>query len=372
MEYTDYLKSIYYDPKQPASFTGPEKLYQIVKKHGKYKISRNKIKRWLRDQDVYTLHKDVKRRFTRRKIITSGVDIQWGADLADVGNVAQYNDRVNYLLVVSDLFSKYLFVQPLTNKRAKDILQAFDRILHQGRMPQVVYTDKGSEFNNRLFKSFLQKKGISYFTTQNENIKVSPVERIIRSFRNKMHKFFQRNRTYRYLEHLQDFVDSLNSSPHGSLPDHMSPSEVNKENEAVVWDFIYNKNNLQTRRNDKVKHEFQYKVGDLVRLAFNKYIFQRDFHQKWSSEIFKISARLIRQDIPVYKVVDFSDDLIIGTFYERELQQVHKDEDALWIIEKIIRKRKRRGQEEYLVKYEGWPDKFNSWVHKKDIQNISD
>ena len=142
MDYQAYLKSIYFDVKSPASFTSPEKLYQIVKKQGKYIISRNKIKQWLREQDVYTLHRDLKRRFTRRKIVTSGVDVQWGADLASVGNVAQYNDDVNHLLIVSDLFSKYLFVQPLKTKRAKDVFEAFMHILQQGRSVQTVYTDK--------------------------------------------------------------------------------------------------------------------------------------------------------------------------------------------------------------------------------------
>lgn len=107
MDYRDYLHSIYFDAKNPGSFTSPEKLYQIVRKQGKYKISRAKIKNWLREQDVYTLHKDVKRKFSRRKIITSGVDVQWGADLASVENVAQHNEGVKYLLMVIDIFSKF-------------------------------------------------------------------------------------------------------------------------------------------------------------------------------------------------------------------------------------------------------------------------
>jgi hypothetical protein len=50
---------------------------------------------------------------------------------------------------------------------------------------------------------------------------------------------------------------------------------------------------------------------------------------------------------------------IKGNFYESELQKVDKDEDTLWYIEKEIRKRKREGQIQWLVKFEGWPDKYN-------------
>jgi hypothetical protein len=364
---------LYYDAKSPASFTSPEKLYQIVKRQGKYGISRNKIKKWLQEQDVYTLHRQIKRKFTRRKIITSGVDVQWAADLASVANTAKYNDGMNYLLMVICVFSKYLFVEPLRSKRAKDVLEAFERILQQGRKPQIVYTDKGGEFNNRLFKSYLQKMGIKYFTSQNEDTKVSPVERVIRTFRNKMHKLFQNTRSYRYLEQLQSLKNSYNLTPHTSLPKHMSPSEINRENEAVVWDYMYNKNNSSNKIHEQssTKLEFKYNKGDLVRLAYTKYTFQRDYNQKWTSEVFKISERFIKQGIPAYKVADFSNDVLVGTFYGQELQKVYKNQDALWIIEKVLRKRKRGGVHEYLVKYEGWPNKFNSWVRKEDIHNIN-
>ena len=56
MTYEEYLKSIYYDPKHPGSFRGVEKLYQAVKRDGKYVLSRYKIKKWLQKQETFTLH----------------------------------------------------------------------------------------------------------------------------------------------------------------------------------------------------------------------------------------------------------------------------------------------------------------------------
>ena len=39
-----YLKNIYLDPLHPGSFGSPDRLYKIVKKEGKYKISHSQIK----------------------------------------------------------------------------------------------------------------------------------------------------------------------------------------------------------------------------------------------------------------------------------------------------------------------------------------
>jgi hypothetical protein len=38
-----YLKKIYYDPSNPASFAGPDKLYRFVRKDGKFVLSKYKI-----------------------------------------------------------------------------------------------------------------------------------------------------------------------------------------------------------------------------------------------------------------------------------------------------------------------------------------
>lgn len=61
-------------------------------------------------------------------------------------------------------------------------------------------------------------------------------------------------------------------------------------------------------------------------------------------------------------------DPIQGTFYASELQKVSKDENTIWRIDKILRKRKVRGKEEVLVRWLGWPKKFDSWIPKADIK----
>lgn len=76
------------------------------------------------------------------------------------------------------------------------------------------------------------------------------------------------------------------------------------------------------------------------------------------------------QGIPMYKVKDFQNEPIKGNFYESELQKVQKDEDALWFIEKKLKKRKRNGVIQWLVKFEGWPNKYNQWIPEKDVKEV--
>ena len=63
----EYLKNLYFDPSHPASFSGPNKLYRIVKREGKFKIGKKNIKQWLQDQDEYSLLETLKGSFLAGK-----------------------------------------------------------------------------------------------------------------------------------------------------------------------------------------------------------------------------------------------------------------------------------------------------------------
>lgn len=59
---------------------------------------------------------------------------------------------------------------------------------------------------------------------------------------------------------------------------------------------------------------------------------------------------------------------IDDTFYQPELQKVNKESDTTWKIEKIMKERKCNGVKEALVRWLGWPKKFDSWVTESDIK----
>lgn len=76
-----YLENIWTDVKKPSSYTGPYKLYQVVKKEGKYKIGLKAIKQFLSDLESYSLQKRVQKKCPRRHILTDSIDSIWDGDL---------------------------------------------------------------------------------------------------------------------------------------------------------------------------------------------------------------------------------------------------------------------------------------------------
>ena len=294
------------------------------------------------------LHKPIKRKFNKRRVLVSGIDKIWAADLADMTALNKDNEGVNFLLLVIDIFSKYGWIVPLKIKKGETVANALKTIFKE-RKPEKLWTDKGREFYNKDVKELIE-----LYTTENEE-KSSIVERWIRTMKEKMWKYFTDNNTYNYMDVLPELVEDYNNTVHSSTK--LKPIDASKEeNELTVWRNLYPDrykiNNLTPK----------FSVGDEVRITKKKKVFEKGYTTRWTEEIFTIKE--IQNTDPItYKLKDLQGEEIKGTFYEPELQ---KTERQIYRIEKIIKKEKNKS----LVKWKGYSDKFNSWVDNKDLIDL--
>lgn len=170
--------------------------------------------------------------------------------------------------------------------------------------------------------------------------------------------------THKYADVLQNLVKAYNNTKHSSLG--RPPSQVNVGNEGEVRLDQY----LLRRKEKPQKQNFKFKIGETVRISHLKTTFQREYQQKWTGELFKITKRYKRNGIPVYKLQDWSGEDINGSFYQQELQAIDANEDTLFKVEKVLRRRTRNGQREAFVKWLHWPKKYNSWILASNLQNL--
>jgi hypothetical protein len=355
------LRQIYYSPSHPAGFGRLETLYQHINstRHRKNRrVSRAQIRKWLQGQPAYTLHKPVRYQYTRRRTLVSGIDSQWQADIVDLSNLAKYNNRYRYLLVVIDIFSKYLWVRALKTKSADDVTTAMRSILQEDRQPDKLQTDAGKEFQNRQFQDLLKRHHIAFFTTDSET-KSAVVERVNRTLKERMWRYFTANNTYRYRDILQDLVRGYNYRKHRSIG--MAPKDVTSVTEGEVKSRLYGKGqDSSVVPSSRRSATFRYEKGDSVRISRARMQFRKGYLPGWSEEIFTIKSRALH-DVPTYKIADYHGEELSGSFYEPELQLVESPET--YKVEKVLRRRRTAdGSTEYYVKWLGYPEQFNSWV----------
>ena len=58
------------------------------------------------------------------------------------------NNGIKYLLIVIEIFSKFVLIVPLKRKTGQEVAHAFSKILRE-RNPCKVWVDKGKEFYNK-------------------------------------------------------------------------------------------------------------------------------------------------------------------------------------------------------------------------------
>jgi transposase InsO family protein len=307
------------------------------------------IHEFLAQQDAYTLHRDIRRRFPRRKTIALGIDELWQADIVDLSSLARANDNYRYLLTVIDVFSKFGRVAAMKSKNAASVTTAFREMIGlQGKRPVHLQTDKGTEFLNSTFQKLLSDNNIKHYTSENDDIKCAIIERLHRSLLAKLYRYFTHKNTSRYVDILQDLMRSYNETYHSSIK--TAPILVDEHNESDVRDALYSKKPKLQRPH--------LKVGDTVRISGTKRAFAKGYRDKWTEEVFKV-VKIYNTKPITYGLTDYSDEPIKGKFYSVELQKVTKE---VFRIEKVLRTRKRAGKTEYYVKWLGYSDKFNSWT----------
>ena len=185
-------------------------------------------------------------------------------------------------------------------------------------------------------KSWLEENDIEMYLIHNEG-KSIVAERFIGTLENKIYK----NRTLisknLCIDKLDNIVNKYNNIYHRTIK--MKPS-------------IYINFN---KYNNKEGHKF--KVGDQIRISKQKNIFAKGYVPNWSEKALMVTK--VENAVPwKYVISDLKGEKIIGTFYEKELQNLNKKEFRVKVI--------KRKDDKLYVKWKRYSNFFNSWIEKKD------
>ena len=222
----------------------------------------------------------------------------------------------------------------MKDKTAPQIVNAFDNILSEGRIPKKLRTDAAKDFTSGKFQTFLKGKNIVHFVTHNEK-QANYVERFIKTLKSQINRYMIEKNTHRYIDVLQKIVTSYNHAWHSGI--RSEPVNVNKQNEKQLWWQMYLPKELYVKNKKKEKIKFAFNIGDRVRTTYIRRHFQHEYDSKWTGEIFKISRRFIRQCQPIYHLVDWYDKPVEGTFYQNKLQKIETTDADMFKIEKVLK-----------------------------------
>ena len=165
--------------------------------------------------------------------------------------ISKFNKEIRFLLCVIDIYSKYVWVVPLKNKKGMTIASAFQNILDDSMTKRSkIRVDKGSELYNSSMNLWLRDNNIEMYSTNNEGKSVV-AERLIRTLKNKIYKHMTAVSKNVYIDKLVDIVNEYNNKYHRAIK--MKPVDV-KDN-------AYIDSNIEVHYKDP-----KFKVCDHVRI----------------------------------------------------------------------------------------------------------
>ena len=113
------------------------------------------------------LHTQITKKFKKTNVYSSFGDNVWGVNLADMQSLRKYNKRIKYLLCALDILSKYAWAVSLKNKKGSSIVNAFQKVIPEGRKPNKIWVYQGSKFYSNLFNRFLKINNIDMYSKYN-------------------------------------------------------------------------------------------------------------------------------------------------------------------------------------------------------------
>ena len=364
-----HLTSLYHEYGSPHGLSSIQKLYYKAKEVFPT-ITLQDVKKFLDSNRTYTLHKLQRKKFPRVKTLASKPRVIMACDLADMRHLMKHNNNTAYLLVCVDIFSRFMQVTPAKKKNSTIILKCLQTILESRNSRGVtrLNTDNGSEFYNQKVKTYLTSKKIKLYSVFSSEIKASIAERAIQTLKNRIYRYLTSHNTLKYIDRLPEIVHAYNTSPHKSLKNNQTPSEIhslkNREDISNQWKLMYKNPSKPSKCTSN-----NLDIGQPVRVVKSSRtsLFHKGYLKQNSEEIFKIRAIKNKNHPRTYLLEDLSGEPVLGVFYRPEL--IPTTLPKKYAIN-ILKTRTRNKQKQYYVHWLGYPDSFNSWVNQSDVGDI--
>ena len=347
--------------KHPAAFSSINRVQTNVE-HDGYKTNKKDVMSALSSQPSYVRQRIAFRRFPRRKVIATSMDEWWQADTLYMKDFAVNNKQHAYCLVVIDVFSRFVFAEPLKTLTAKESAEAFGRILvRTQRKPKLLYTDDGNEYKG-AFLSLLKKHDIRKVVARSW-VKASMVERANRTLKERIMRYMQHSYKYKWTVQLQAIVDDINNSVNRSIG--TRPNLINYFNQHKLFYRQLGAPSFRHMRKSRAI-KFKFFVGQRVVHVLRDRVFRRGYDRNWTIEEFIINKRFATSP-PTYQLKrsildpnNNTDVLLNSRWYEHQLQPVDIGNRIAEV--EVLSERGRGRNKQLLVHYLIEPEYSKHWI----------
>ena len=265
---------------------GVSKLYAATQREG-LGVRRATVDAFVKAQETRQVFAPAPR--SDGKVTSSSLDGRWQIDLIDFKQLdATKNDGHKNVLVVTDVFSRFVWAVPLKDKAQNTVTTAFKGILtSSGRKPAEVDSDGGAEFTGP-FDGLLTEKGIAHRTKNpKQTNSLAVVDATIKKIKDTLKQEMADQGTGNWLKFLGGAVKATNNNSNDYLMG-SRPSDV--KGSTTLWYTLKKQAGKDAMQNNKANADRMAALrgAGAFRTLLPPSTWQRTTTAKWSNEVHKV------------------------------------------------------------------------------------
>ena len=272
-----FLKDLYLDP--ATGLRGAAALYEEVKKKGlayntktKTGITSTQVKDFYNSLSTTQTTQDSK---GYNSFIAERPLQQFQIDLVEMKKKWS-NNGFKYCFVCVDVFSKKAHMVPMRSKDKDTSVKAMKECITKIGKPETIYSDQGSEFNNKPFLALLEQNSIRIIFSSDH----APfVESFNNTMKTRMYAYMKAHDTQNWTQALPILLKAYNDTKHSSTK--IAPNDVNASNQETA--------RMNMLKRAHIKNYPEVKEGDEVRLL-ETHKFRKNWDPRFSSELHTVEA----------------------------------------------------------------------------------
>ena len=336
-EQENFLSKLYYEDGNPL---GIRKFYYLAEEKAQQNnvqhVTYRQISSWLKSQPHHQINQSTRQTKHIKPITAKTHHEMLQLDLMDFSQNTAPNS-FKYVVVIIDVYSRYIWLYPSKNKKADTILNIFTQFYENEIATTNVHvkkliTDKGAEFNT--LNTILTQYNIKHITSTNPQSQ-SIVERANQTIRRLWEKYIELKSVKNRWAVLPQIAEIYNNTYHSSIK--TTPALLYNEENA---DKLKQANTLQKERIKNTKNKrilaisnssTPLNIGDYVRVKRQKKgeLRKDKGYDNWTREVFVVTKR-IRSKTAItqerYKIKNLENgNEIKRTYYREDLLVIPKD-----------------------------------------------
>ena len=130
------LDRVLANPEVPGSFSSAGKVSQNTLTPSGLPITEKQASKWLESKQFYSLQKPSRKPLKRPHVIAPSINYQYDADTIFLRKYGTSNDNYKYIVLLIDVFSKYIIAKPLLSTKGEEMASTLAEIFRDNPKPQ--------------------------------------------------------------------------------------------------------------------------------------------------------------------------------------------------------------------------------------------